>query len=148
MATRPNLVTLRPTDAQAPPTRIRAPGTLCRAVAWRAARICQIQPACDALRPAGANLGSRYDGGPHSSTSTAGTVLSIGSLTRGSADTGPRFTALTNEVQAALAARADVPPSISSGPQPQADTRLERTAVVIGESLAVRTHAGNARRNG
>jgi cytochrome c biogenesis protein len=37
----------------------------------------------------------------------AGTVLSIGSLTRGSADTGPRFTALTDQVRTALAARAD-----------------------------------------
>ena len=35
-----------------------------------------------------------------------GTVLSIGSLTRGSADTGPRFTALTDDVGTALATRA------------------------------------------
>jgi len=39
-----------------------------------------------------------------------GTVLSIGSLTRGSADTGPRFTALTDDVRAALAARAAASP--------------------------------------
>jgi cytochrome c biogenesis protein len=38
---------------------------------------------------------------------SGGTVLSIGSLTRGSADTGPRFTALTDQVRTALAARAD-----------------------------------------
>jgi cytochrome c biogenesis protein len=37
-------------------------------------------------------------------------VLSIGSLTRGSADTGPRFTALTDDVGAALAARAPASP--------------------------------------
>ena len=36
-----------------------------------------------------------------------GSVLSIGSLTRGSADTGPRFTALTDRVRAALADRTD-----------------------------------------
>jgi cytochrome c biogenesis protein len=51
-----------------------------------------------------------------------GTVLSIGSLTRGRADTGPRFTSLTEDVQAALAARADVPPSTpaarADGPAP------------------------------
>jgi cytochrome c biogenesis protein len=35
-----------------------------------------------------------------------GTVLSIGSLTRGSADTGPRFATLTDDVRAALDARA------------------------------------------
>ncbi|NEK93249.1 cytochrome c biogenesis protein ResB [Modestobacter muralis] len=35
-----------------------------------------------------------------------GTVLSVGSLTRGSADTGPRFTALIDDVGAALATRA------------------------------------------
>jgi cytochrome c biogenesis protein len=45
-----------------------------------------------------ARLGPGPDGG--------GTVLSIGSLTRGSADTGPRFTALTDDVRAALDARA------------------------------------------
>jgi cytochrome c biogenesis protein len=39
-----------------------------------------------------------------------GSVLSIGSLTRGSADTGPRFAALTDDVRAALAARAPAPP--------------------------------------
>ncbi|MCZ2848285.1 cytochrome c biogenesis protein ResB [Modestobacter sp. VKM Ac-2978] len=51
-----------------------------------------------------------------------GTVLSIGSLTRGSADTGPRFTSLTEDVQAALAARADAPASTPAarghGPAP------------------------------
>ena len=40
-----------------------------------------------------------------------GTVLSIGSLTRGSADTGPRFTALTDDVGAALATRAAQAPA-------------------------------------
>jgi cytochrome c biogenesis protein len=38
-------------------------------------------------------------------------VLSIGSLTRGSADTGPRFTALTDAVQAALTARSTAAPA-------------------------------------
>jgi cytochrome c biogenesis protein len=46
-----------------------------------------------------ARVGPGSDGG--------GTVLSIGSLTRGSADTAPRFTALTDQVRTALAARAD-----------------------------------------
>jgi cytochrome c biogenesis protein len=47
-----------------------------------------------------------------------GTVLSVGSLTRGSADTGPRFTALTDDVRAALAARAAAaaPPSDEEAP--------------------------------
>jgi cytochrome c biogenesis protein len=47
-----------------------------------------------------------------------GTVLSIGSLTRGSADTGPRFTALTDDVRAALAARTATaaPPSHEEAP--------------------------------
>ena len=36
----------------------------------------------------------------------AGTVLAVGALTRGSADTAPRFTALTDDVAAALARRA------------------------------------------
>jgi cytochrome c biogenesis protein len=36
-----------------------------------------------------------------------GSVLSIGSLTRGSADTGPRFTVLTDQLGAALADRTD-----------------------------------------
>ncbi len=36
----------------------------------------------------------------------AGTVLVVGALTRGSADTAPRFTALTDDVAAALARRA------------------------------------------
>jgi cytochrome c biogenesis protein len=40
-----------------------------------------------------------------------GTVLSIGSLTRGSADTGPRFTALTDAVQAALTTRSAAAPA-------------------------------------
>ena len=40
----------------------------------------------------------------------AGTVLAVGSLTRGSADTAPRFTALTDDVAAALGRRdADHP---------------------------------------
>ncbi|MEU2347226.1 cytochrome c biogenesis protein ResB [Modestobacter sp. NPDC049651] len=51
-----------------------------------------------------------------------GTVLSIGSLTRGSAETGPRFTALTDDVRTALAARADrtpsTPPADADGPLP------------------------------
>jgi cytochrome c biogenesis protein len=46
-----------------------------------------------------ARVGPGADGG--------GTVLSIGSLTRGSADTGLRFTALTDQLRTALAARAD-----------------------------------------
>jgi cytochrome c biogenesis protein len=49
-----------------------------------------------------ARVGPAPDGG--------GTVLSIGSLTRGSADTGPRFTALTDQVRTALAARTDRTP--------------------------------------
>jgi cytochrome c biogenesis protein len=52
-----------------------------------------------------ARVGPTPDGG--------GTVLSIGSLTRGSADTGPRFTALTDDLRAALAARA---PAASAAP--------------------------------
>ena len=40
-----------------------------------------------------------------------GTVLAVGSLTRGSAETGPRFTALTDQLRAALAARAPAAPS-------------------------------------
>jgi cytochrome c biogenesis protein len=52
-----------------------------------------------------ARVGSAPDGG--------GTVLSIGSLTRGSADTGPRFTALTHDLRTALAARA---PAASAAP--------------------------------
>ena len=48
-----------------------------------------------------------------------GTVLSIGALTRGSADTGPRFTALTDEFRAALAARADrTTAAVPAGPSP------------------------------
>ncbi|MGY1837819.1 MULTISPECIES: cytochrome c biogenesis protein ResB [unclassified Modestobacter] len=49
-----------------------------------------------------ARVGPGPDGG--------GTVLSIGSLTRGSADTGPRFTALTDDVGRALADAAPAPP--------------------------------------
>ena len=49
-----------------------------------------------------ARVGPAPDGG--------GTVLSIGSLTRGSADTGPRFIALTDQVRTALAAGADRTP--------------------------------------
>jgi cytochrome c biogenesis protein len=52
-----------------------------------------------------ARVGPAPDGG--------GTVLSVGSLTRGSADTGPRFTALTDDLRAALAARA---PAASAAP--------------------------------
>jgi cytochrome c biogenesis protein len=47
-----------------------------------------------------------------------GTVLSIGLLTRGSADTGQHFTARTDELAAALAARADRTPD--PGPAPAA----------------------------
>jgi cytochrome c biogenesis protein len=50
-----------------------------------------------------ARVGPASDGG--------GTVLSIGSLTRGSADTGPRFTALTDAVRASLGARAPAAPA-------------------------------------
>jgi cytochrome c biogenesis protein len=61
-----------------------------------------------------ARVEPRPDGG--------GSVLSIGSLTRGSADTGPRFTALTEAVQAALAARstaaAAAAPSLSEEAPP------------------------------
>ncbi|MCW2619093.1 MAG: ResB protein required for cytochrome c biosynthesis [Modestobacter sp.] len=46
-----------------------------------------------------ARVGPAPDGG--------GTVLSIGSLTRGSADTGPRFSALADQVRTALADRVD-----------------------------------------
>jgi cytochrome c biogenesis protein len=47
-----------------------------------------------------------------------GSVLSIGSLTRGSADTGPRFTALTDQLQTALSARAtQAPPAEEAPPQ-------------------------------
>jgi cytochrome c biogenesis protein len=52
-----------------------------------------------------ARVGSAPGGG--------GTVLSIGSLTRGSADTGPRFTALTDDLRTALAARV---PAASAAP--------------------------------
>ena len=48
-----------------------------------------------------ARVGPSRDGG--------GTVLSIGSLTRGSADTGPRFTDLTDHLRTALTARAAAP---------------------------------------
>jgi cytochrome c biogenesis protein len=48
-----------------------------------------------------------------------GTVLSIGSLTRGSADTGPRFTALTDDVGTALAARAARAPAAAAPPLPE-----------------------------
>ena len=47
-----------------------------------------------------------------------GTVLSIGSLTRGSADTGPRFTALVDTVRTALAARSPAAPSASEEAPP------------------------------
>jgi cytochrome c biogenesis protein len=55
-----------------------------------------------------ARVGPASDGG--------GTVLSIGSLTRGSADTGPRFTALTDQVRTALVARADRAPALNPAP--------------------------------
>jgi cytochrome c biogenesis protein len=45
-----------------------------------------------------------------------GSVLSIGSLTRGSADTGPRFTALTDQLQTALSARASQSPPAEEAP--------------------------------
>ncbi|WP_448615461.1 cytochrome c biogenesis protein ResB [Modestobacter sp. URMC 112] len=45
-----------------------------------------------------------------------GTVLTIGSLTRGSADTGPRFAALTDEVRTALTARTDRTPRPTPAP--------------------------------
>jgi cytochrome c biogenesis protein len=51
-----------------------------------------------------ARVGPASDGG--------GTVLSIGSLTRGSADTGPRFTALTDVVRTSLAARSAAAPPL------------------------------------
>ena len=60
---------------------------------------------------------ARVAGAPGS----GGTVLSIGSLTRGSAETGPRFTALNDDLRAALAARADRAPSAppsADGPLP------------------------------
>ncbi|KQS73602.1 cytochrome c biogenesis protein ResB [Modestobacter sp. Leaf380] len=44
----------------------------------------------------------------------AGTVLSVGSLTRGSAETAPRFTALTDDVSAALRRRATAKENPSS----------------------------------
>jgi cytochrome c biogenesis protein len=47
-----------------------------------------------------------------------GSVLSIGSLTRGSADTGPRFTALVDTVRTALAARGPAAPSRSEEAPP------------------------------
>jgi cytochrome c biogenesis protein len=50
-----------------------------------------------------------------------GTVLSIGSLTRGSADTGPRFTALTEQVRTALATRAGHAPATTNSPRPPAE---------------------------
>jgi cytochrome c biogenesis protein len=54
-----------------------------------------------------ARVGTAPEGG--------GTVLSIGSLTRGSAETGPRFAALSDDVGAALATRAAAgPPSPST----------------------------------
>ena len=50
-----------------------------------------------------------------------GSVLSIGSLTRGSADTGPRFTALIDQIRTALAARPHHPPD--AGPALPPDGR-------------------------
>jgi cytochrome c biogenesis protein len=61
-----------------------------------------------------ARVGPAPDGG--------GSVLSIGSLTRGSADTGPRFAALTGQVATALATRADHDPdapAAADGPAPE-----------------------------
>jgi cytochrome c biogenesis protein len=57
-----------------------------------------------------ARVGPAADGG--------GTVLSIGSLTRGSADTGPRFAALTDDLRTALTARAPAsrPPAEEAPP--------------------------------
>ena len=59
---------------------------------------------------------------------SGGTVLTIGSLTRGSADTGPRFAALTDQVRTALTARTDrtsrptpAPPS-PDGAAPEKET--------------------------
>ncbi|MGY1749142.1 cytochrome c biogenesis protein ResB [Modestobacter sp. SYSU DS0511] len=57
-----------------------------------------------------ARVGPGADGG--------GTVLSIGSLTRGSADTGPRFAELTDDVRRALAAAAPAPPPFSEREAP------------------------------
>jgi cytochrome c biogenesis protein len=42
--------------------------------------------------------------------SGAGTVLTLASLTRGSGENGPRFAALTADLNAALAARTGGPP--------------------------------------
>jgi cytochrome c biogenesis protein len=47
-----------------------------------------------------------------------GTVLSIGALTRGSADTGPRFTALTDGFGSALTARTPEPGPAPAAPSP------------------------------
>jgi cytochrome c biogenesis protein len=55
-----------------------------------------------------ARVGPAPDGG--------GTVLSIGSLTRGSADTGPRFTALTDDLRTALAVRSPRTPAEEAPP--------------------------------
>ncbi|MGY1855248.1 cytochrome c biogenesis protein ResB [Modestobacter sp. SYSU DS0290] len=57
-----------------------------------------------------ARVGPGADGG--------GTVLSIGSLTRGSADTGPRFTELADDVRRALAAAAPAQPPFSEREAP------------------------------
>jgi cytochrome c biogenesis protein len=54
-------------------------------------------------------------------SSGGGTVLSIGSLTRGSADTGPRFTALTEQLRTALDTRADHAPAATNSPRPPAE---------------------------
>jgi cytochrome c biogenesis protein len=50
-----------------------------------------------------------------------GTVLSVASLTRGSGETGPRFIALTGELRAALATRADGRATPTARPGPSSD---------------------------
>ncbi len=54
-----------------------------------------------------------------------GTVLGVGVLTRGSGDGAPRFAALTDDLRAALAARATtrVPSSGGGAPEPEASPR-------------------------
>jgi cytochrome c biogenesis protein len=53
-----------------------------------------------------------------------GTVLGVGVLTRGSGDGAPRFAALTDDLRAALAARAAArAPSDGAAPEPEASPR-------------------------
>ncbi|PRY52109.1 cytochrome c biogenesis protein [Geodermatophilus tzadiensis] len=53
-----------------------------------------------------------------------GSVLGVGVLTRGSGDGAPRFAALTDDLRAALAARAaDRAPSDGAAPEPEASPR-------------------------